>query len=116
MYVLSRPPASVGAIPAFSTNLNPMNCILYARVSTDRQANKDLSIPAQLRLMKEYAAREGWTVVEELVEPGETATNTNRPVLQDLLRRVREGGLQIGVLLAHKLNRMARNLDDYIPL
>jgi len=66
--------------------------------------------------MKEYALREGWTVVEELVEPGETATNTDRPVLQDLLKRIREGALRVDGVLAHKLNRMARNLDDYIPL
>jgi DNA invertase Pin-like site-specific DNA recombinase len=26
-----------------------MNCLLYARVSTDKQAQKDLSIPAQIK-------------------------------------------------------------------
>ena len=32
-----------------------MNCVLYARVSTEKQAEKDLSIPAQLQLMRDYA-------------------------------------------------------------
>jgi DNA invertase Pin-like site-specific DNA recombinase len=32
-----------------------MNCLLYARVSTDKQAQKDLSIPAQIEAMREYA-------------------------------------------------------------
>jgi DNA invertase Pin-like site-specific DNA recombinase len=26
-----------------------MNCLIYARVSTDKQAQKDLSIPAQIK-------------------------------------------------------------------
>jgi len=35
-----------------------MRCFLYARVSTDKQAQKDLSIPAQLQLMREYARKQ----------------------------------------------------------
>lgn len=38
-----------------------MHCLLYARVSTDKQAEKDLSIPAQLQLMREYARKQSWT-------------------------------------------------------
>lgn len=34
-----------------------MNTRLYARVSTDKQAQKDLSIPAQIGAMKEYAKK-----------------------------------------------------------
>lgn len=94
-----------------------MNCVLYARVSTDRQADKDLSIPAQLQLMRDFAQRQQWTVVEEFIEPGETATTmANRPVLQAMLRRIQGGELKVETVVSHKLNRMARNLDDYIPL
>jgi site-specific DNA recombinase len=93
-----------------------MNCILYARVSTDKQAEKDLSIPAQLRLMREHARQQGWGVIEECIEPGMTATNAERPVLQQLLRRIAAGELKVDIVLAHKLNRLARNLDDYVPI
>lgn len=93
-----------------------MNAVLYARVSTDKQAHKDLSIPAQLRLMHEYARAQGWTVIEELIEPGASATNADRPVLQDMLTRIVRGALKADVVLAHKLNRLARNLDDYVPI
>jgi DNA invertase Pin-like site-specific DNA recombinase len=34
-----------------------MNCLLYARVSTDKQAQKDLWIPAQIEYEKEHAKR-----------------------------------------------------------
>jgi DNA invertase Pin-like site-specific DNA recombinase len=93
-----------------------MNCVLYARVSTDKQAEKDLSIPAQLRLMREFARQQAWTVIEELIEPGESATTADRPVFQNMLARIQEGSLKVDVVLAHKLNRLARNLDDYVPV
>ena len=94
-----------------------MQCVLYARVSTDKQAQKDLSIPAQLQLMREFARRQDWTIVEEFIEPGETATSmTARPVLQAMLQRIQSGDLAIDTVVAHKLNRVARNLDDYVPL
>jgi site-specific DNA recombinase len=93
-----------------------MNCVLYARVSTDKQAEKDLSIPAQLRLMREHARQQGWTIAEELIEPGMSATNAERPVLQQLLQRIAGGALTVDIVLAHKLNRLARNLDDYVPI
>lgn len=32
-----------------------MNCVLYARVSTNKQTSKELSIPAQLAAMPQYA-------------------------------------------------------------
>ena len=50
-----------------------MHCLLYARVSTDKQAQRDLSIPAQLQLMREYAKKQGWTVVAHYVDEGESA-------------------------------------------
>lgn len=47
-----------------------MRCLLYARVSTDKQAEKDLSIPAQLQLMREYARKRGWTVLGRYIDEG----------------------------------------------
>lgn len=93
-----------------------MKCALYARVSTDRQAEKDLSIPAQLRLMREFADTQGWAIVDESVEPGFTATNANRPALQRLLGRIQSGELKVDIVLAHKINRLSRSVDDYAPI
>jgi hypothetical protein len=39
-----------------------MHIILCARVSRGKQAEKELSIPAPLRILKPYAADRGWTV------------------------------------------------------
>jgi len=62
-----------------------MNCLLYARVSTDKQAQKELSIPAQLEMMTQYARKSGWKVVGRYVDRGESARTANRPELKRLI-------------------------------
>lgn len=95
-----------------------MNTVLYARVSTDKQADKELSIPAQLQAMREYAQKHQWTIVEEFLEPGASAKTTEREVLQRLLARIRDGGAapKIDVVLVHKIDRLARNVYDHATI
>jgi len=38
---------------------------LYARVSTVKQAQKDLSVPDQLRQMRDWCLANGYTVTQE---------------------------------------------------
>lgn len=93
-----------------------MNCVLYARVSTDRQAEKELSIPAQLQAMRDYASQHNWTVVEEFVEPGASARTADRVALQRLLGVVRSTEAAINVVLVHKIDRLARNVYDHATI
>jgi len=93
-----------------------MKCVLYARVSTDKQAEKELSIPAQLRAMREYADRRGWSVVAEYIEPGASAKTTNRPALQQLLNDVRTSAEPINAIIVHKIDRLARNVYDHATI
>jgi site-specific DNA recombinase len=46
--------------------------ILYARVSTDKQARRGYSFAQQLEALREYAAREGYEVLEEVADPGQS--------------------------------------------
>ena len=56
-----------------STNgLGPKRAILYARVSTDEQARSGYSLAQQLEALRAYAAREGYEVLEEVVDPGQS--------------------------------------------
>ncbi|MDB5388773.1 MAG: serine recombinase, partial [Planctomycetaceae bacterium] len=66
-----------------------MNCLIYARVSTEKQAEKELSIPAQLQAMRQYAIDRGWIILEEFVEAGVSARTSEREVLRGLLSRCR---------------------------
>ncbi|WP_312151042.1 recombinase family protein [Paenibacillus odorifer] len=42
-----------------------MKVVVYACVSSERQAEKELSIPAQLKAMQQYCQTKGWTIVNE---------------------------------------------------
>ncbi len=44
-----------------------MRVVCYARVSSERQAEKDLSIPSQLKALRRYAIERDWEVVAEYV-------------------------------------------------
>lgn len=93
-----------------------MNCFTYARVSTEKQAEKELSIPAQLQAMRDFARQHDWTIVSEFIEPGASAKTTDRPALQDLLARVRNGDSSVEVVLVHKIDRLARNVYDHATI
>ena len=55
-----------------------MHVALYARVSTTRQADNDLSIPDQLRQLHEWCKANGHLVVHEYIELGASATDDKR--------------------------------------
>jgi site-specific DNA recombinase len=43
---------------------NPKKVILYTRVSTDEQARSGYSLAQQLEALRQYAAQEGYEVLE----------------------------------------------------
>ena len=79
---------------------------LYARVSTHDQ--KTLSL--QMRAMREYAARRGWTVATQIKEVGSGAVERElRGKLIDAARR-----REIDVVLVWRLDRWGRSLVDLV--
>src|ERR1017187_5422501 len=79
---------------------------LYARVSTHDQ--KTLSL--QMRAMREYAARRGWTVAAQIKEVGSGAVERElRGKLIDAARR-----REIDVVLVWRLDRWGRSLVDLV--
>ena len=87
---------------------------LYARVSSERQADKDLSIPAQLKAMRDYAARKGWTVCSEYVDEARSARTADRPKFQEMISMARQKTAPFNAILVWKLSRFARNREDSI--
>jgi hypothetical protein len=57
----------------------PGRAILYARVSTDEQARSGHSLAQQLEALREYATREGYEVLEEVQDPGQSGASLERP-------------------------------------
>ena len=80
--------------------------ILYARVSTDEQARSGYSLAQQLEALREYSAREGYEVHEEVEDSGQSGASLSRPGLDKVRDLVAKGG--ISVVLAQDRDRFAR--------
>lgn len=88
------------------------NVALYLRVSTARQAEKDLSIPDQRKQAEAYCKRRGWRIVQEFVERGASATTDNRPAFQDMIADARNSDRKFDAVLVHSYSRFARDAFD----
>ncbi|GFR38487.1 hypothetical protein PRECH8_17830 [Insulibacter thermoxylanivorax] len=56
-----------------------MKVVSYVRVSSDRQAEKELSIPAQLKAIQQFCQDRGWIIVREYIERGKSAKTETAP-------------------------------------
>jgi site-specific DNA recombinase len=82
--------------------------IVYARVSTTRQAEHDLSIPDQLSHAERYCSERGYGIVARYVDPGASARDDNRPEFQRMLADIKAGVTVAELLLVHSLSRFFR--------
>ena len=80
--------------------------ILYARVSTDEQARSGYSLAQQLEALREYAAREGYEVLEEVKDAGQSGASLERPGMDRVRDLVAAGG--VSVVLAQDRDRFSR--------
>ncbi len=87
-----------------------MKVFLYARVSTPEQAKKDLSIPDQLRQMREYCQQNNYAIIQEYVEPGVTATDDNkRPVFMQMIDDALSKEYSVDAILVLTTSRFFRD-------
>lgn len=91
-----------------------MKVALYARVSSDQQADKNNSIPSQLRLLHEYALKHNMQVYKEYIDEGESALSINRPAFLEMIREAKAKYPSFQSVLVWKLSRFARNRHDSI--
>src|SRR5215218_8403482 len=80
--------------------------ILYARVSTDEQARSGFSLAQQIEALRAYAVREGYEVLEEVTDPGQSGASLERPGM-DRVRDLVAGG-SVFVVLAQDRDRFSR--------
>ena len=69
--------------------INATPAALYARVSSDRR-DVDLSVAAQLRALRDFAARHGYRVVREYVDEAESGRIANRPQFRRMLDEAKD--------------------------
>jgi site-specific DNA recombinase len=87
---------------------------VYARVSTARQAENDISIPDQLGQAKRHSASKGWIVVREFVDAGASARDDKRPDFQRLVDAACVDPSPFDVVLVHSQSRFFRDTAGYV--
>src|SRR5262245_32429840 len=96
------------------SDLAPRQALIYARVSSKEQEKERFSIPAQLRLLKEYAAAQGFVVTQEYVDV-ETAKQTGRGAFSEMVAYFKAHPT-VRVMLVEKTDRLYRNLKDWVTV
>ena len=91
-----------------------MHVALYARVSTARQAEKDLSIPDQLNQMREWCKANGHLIAQEYIEAGATATDDKRPEFQQMLSDALASPPPYQGIIVHSRSRFFRDLLEFL--
>jgi site-specific DNA recombinase len=88
--------------------------VAYLRVSTDKQADRGVSLEAQRAKVESYAALYDLELVAIEVDAGESAKSLARPALDRALAMLRTG--KADALLVVKLDRLTRSVRDLCDL
>lgn len=87
-----------------------MRVATYRRVSTDIQVEEGVSLATQKERLLSYIQSQGWTLVEDYVDEGYSAKNTDRPAMQRLIADIKKQ--KFDVVLVYKLDRFVRSVLD----
>lgn len=85
-----------------------MKVAIYARYSSDNQ--RDASIADQIRICREFAARQSWAVVQEFTDHAISGATLLRAGFQALMRDALNR--RFDVVLAESLDRFSRDQED----
>ncbi|MDZ4818076.1 MAG: recombinase family protein, partial [Planctomycetota bacterium] len=98
--------------------LQTQTAVIYARVSSEEQEKEGYSIPAQQKLLRDYAENEGLPILAEFVDI-ETAKTPGRSGFDQMVKFLMKNPSrreQPCVLLVEKTDRLYRNLKDYVTI
>src|SRR5919107_131184 len=88
-------PRKWGVVMLSTSGHGPKRAILYARVSTDEQARSGYSLAQQIEALRAYAAREGYEVLEEVVDSGQSGASLERPGMDRARNLVASGDVSL---------------------
>ena len=85
-----------------------MNVVIYARYSSHKQTEQ--SIEGQLAVCRDYAERNGYTVINEYIDEAVTGTSDNRPSFLQMIEDSNKKNFN--AVIVYQLDRFAR--DRYV--
>ncbi len=86
--------------------------VIYCRVSTKDQV-ENFSLSTQGNACRDYCAKNGFNVIKEYVEEGESAKTVNRTQFQKMLAYCRENKGLIKWVVVYSVSRFARSVHDH---
>ena len=106
---MSKPSKSArSTVPALK------QAVVYARVSSKEQEKEGFSIPAQQKLLKDYASSNGFAITREYVDV-ETAKQAGRAAFGEMVAYLKAHP-SVRVMLVEKTDRLYRNLKDWVTI
>src|SRR5215218_6084967 len=96
-----------------SHTTQPLDAVKYGRVSSKEQEKEGFSIPAQFKLIDQYAQTQGLRILREFVDV-ETAKRPGRTGFDEMIKFLKRSSVR--VLLVEKTDRLYRNLKDYVTI
>jgi site-specific DNA recombinase len=91
-----------------------MKAIGYVRVSTDKQADRGVSLEAQAEKIRAMAVVHDAELLDIIVDGGESAKSLERPGMERLLTLV--DGKKVQAVIVAKLDRLTRSVKDLCTL
>lgn len=87
-----------------------MRAVIYARVASSRQIDKNEGIKAQVAVCNRYAHEHGYKIVEVFKDPGFPGTRLDRPALNKMRKLIARGS--IDAVIAYDPTRLTRSVVD----
>ena len=87
-----------------------MKAIGYVRVSTDKQADRGVSLDAQAEKIRAMAVVHNAELLDLIVDGGESAKSLQRPGMERLLALV--DAKKVQAVIVAKLDRLTRSVKD----
>lgn len=92
------------------------NCLLYARVSTDRQVKEGHSLEDQIQRLSKFAKDKSWRILEVYKDGGKSGKSTaGRPEFNRMLDRCASDD-DVQAVLLEETDRFARNAEDHLAV
>src|SRR3984957_8042424 len=91
-----------------------MRAVGYVRVSTDKQADRGVSLEAQAEKIRAMAVVHNAELLDIIVDGGESAKSLQRPGMERLLALV--DGKKVEAVIIAKLDRLTRSVKDLCTL
>jgi len=86
--------------------------VIYCRVSSKEQEETGYSLPAQEKLLTEYAQRKGLGILKVFSVAESASGAKQRKIFGEMMEYMRKKGIQI--LLCEKVDRLTRNLKEAV--